>query len=145
MPLPIADLVNFGEVASANPKNNLFRCYLFRPRPLEQAWKFTERARTNVVERGNLLPKLFIPTRQYLCAAKSQFTNDFRKKSDLPDVAFDQEDLQARSNDFQRQTRKSGSRSYVGQPTVFDRNGLGRVHTLTKMTIKYLQRVTNRG
>src|SRR5882672_2270697 len=58
-PLPSADLLNFGEVASPNPKNNLFRCYLFRPRPIEKAWEFTERARTNVIEGGNLLPKLF--------------------------------------------------------------------------------------
>src|SRR6266576_3619857 len=37
LPLPMADFANLGEVASANPKNNLFRGYLFRPRPGQKA------------------------------------------------------------------------------------------------------------
>src|SRR6266478_1212114 len=102
MPLPTANLLNLREVASPNPQNNLFRCYLFRPGPLEKGGEFTERTRADVIERSDLLPKLSVASRQYLCALKSQFTNDFRKKCDFLDVGFDQKNLQFWPDDLQR-------------------------------------------
>jgi hypothetical protein len=145
MPLPGANLLNLGEVASPNPQNNLFRCYLFRPGPLEKSGEFTERARADVIERSDLLPKLFVAPRQHLCVLKSQFSNDFREKCDFLDVGFDQKNLQIRPDYLQRKAWKSAARTSVGEPTVFQGDGLGRVHTLAKMTIKYLQRVADGG
>src|SRR5437660_8544369 len=89
LPVPSIDFLDFGEIARPNPQNNLFRCYLFRPGPFEKSWEFAKRTRANIIERGYLLAKLFVPPRQNLRAIKSQFTNDFRKKSDLFDVRFD--------------------------------------------------------
>ena len=60
VPLPMADLANLREVASANPKNNLFRCYLFRPRPGKKGREFTERPRANIIEGSDLLDQLLV-------------------------------------------------------------------------------------
>src|SRR5207253_8117835 len=87
--------------------DNLFCCYLFRPGPLKKARKFAQSTRTDVLQRRYLLAKLFITSSKNLCALKSQFTNDFRKKCDLLDVRFDQKNLQTRPDDFQRQAWKT--------------------------------------
>ena len=107
LPLPMADFANLGEVASANPKNNLFRGYLFRPRPGQKGREFTERARANIIEGSDLLPQLLVSPHQNLCVSKSQFTNDFREKCDFLDVGFDQKQVQIRPEDLQGQARES--------------------------------------
>src|ERR1700682_3008378 len=145
MPLPTANLLNLREVARPNPQNNLFRCYLFRPGPLEKGGEFTERTRAHVIKRSDLLPKLFVAPREHLRVLKSQFTNDFREKCNFLDVGFDQKNLQIWPDNLQGQARESTARPSVGEPTVFQWDGLGRVHTLAKMTIEYLQRVADRG
>src|SRR6202022_4713344 len=142
-PVPSPDLLNLLKVPAANPKYNLFGCYLLRSRPLKKDWVFAQCTRANVIQGCDLLPKLFIAARQHLCALKSQFTNDFREKCDFSDVGFDQENLQARPHNLEWQPWKSASRANVGEPPVFQRYGLGGVLTLAKMTIKYLQRVAN--
>ena len=142
-PIPGLDPLNLLEISAANPKYNLFGCYLLRPRPRKENREFAQRARAYVIKWCDLLPQLFIAARQHLCAAKSQFTNDFREKCDFLDVGFDQENLQLRSHNLEGQPRKSASRANVGEPTVLQGYGLGGVHTLAKMTIKYLQRVAD--
>jgi len=144
-PIPSGDLLDFGQVASAGPKNNLFCCYLLRPRPFEEGGEFAERARAHIVKGGDLLPKLFVAPRQHLCVLKSQFSNDFREKCDFLDAGFNQKNLQIWPDNLQGEPWKAASRPYVGEPTVFHRYGHRRIHTLAKMTIKNLQGVTNRG
>src|SRR6266700_7725595 len=107
MPLPMADFANLGEVASSNPKDNLFRGYLFRPRPGKKGREFTERARANIIEGSDLLPQLLVSPHENLCVPKSQFTNDFREKCHFLEVAFDQQYVQIRLQDLQGQARES--------------------------------------
>src|SRR5712692_7701065 len=144
-PVPCGDFLDLGEVASPNPEDNLFCCYLLRTRPLEERREFTQRTGANIIQGSDFLPKLFVAPRQHLCALKSQFTNDFREKCNFSDVGFNQEYLQVRAKDLEGKTRESAPRTHVGEPTMFQRYGIGRIHTLAKMTIKYLQRVTNGG
>src|SRR4029077_15821983 len=94
VPFPMADLAYLGEVASANPKNYLFRRYLFRPRPGKKGREFTERPRTKIIEGSDFLAQLLVSPHENLCVPKSQFTNNFRKKCDFLDVGFDQEHMQ---------------------------------------------------
>src|SRR5260370_40097476 len=143
-PLPTAVLLDFWKVASANTENNLFNCYLFRPRPLEKGRKFAECPRAHEIEGSDLLPKLFIAPYEHLRVRKSQFTNDFREKCGLLEVGFDQKNAQAGADDFQRQAGKSAARANVGEPTILHRDSHSGVHALAEMTIKYLQRVANR-
>src|SRR5437016_6688147 len=143
LPVPSADFLDFVEIAGSNPQDNLFCCYLFRPGPLEKVGKFAQSTRTDVLQRRYLLAKLFITSSKNLCAVKSQFTNDFRQKCDLLNVRFDQKNLQTRPDNLQRQARKTAPRTHVGEPTLFQRKGVGSVHTLAKMPVKDLQRVAN--
>jgi hypothetical protein len=144
-PVPRPDLLDLWEIASPNPENNLFRCYLFRPCPIQKRRELTERARADIIERRDFLAKLFIAPRKNLYVSKSQFSSDFREKRDFLDVRFDDEDSQVWPDDLQGQTRKSGARSYVGEPTSFEGYSLGCIHAFTEMTIKYLQRVADGG
>src|SRR5258708_37458557 len=49
-----------------------------------------------------------------------------------------------RGGGLQGETRESAGRTGVGETTAFHRYGCGCIHTLTNMTIKYLQRVADR-
>src|SRR5437016_11262852 len=144
LPLPRIDALDFREIPGSNPQNNPFRRNLFRSSPLEKARKFAQSTRTDVLQRRYLLAKLFITSSKNLCALKSQFTNDFRKKCDLLDVRFDQKNLQTRPDDFQRQAWKTASRTHVGEPTLFKGNGLGGVHAFTKIPAQDHQGGANR-
>src|SRR4029077_4970681 len=118
---PSANLFDVAEVASPDPEDNLFRCYLLRTCPLEECWEFAERAGAHVVQGSYFLAKLFVASGQHLRARKSQFTNDFREKCHLLDVRFDEEDLQVGPQNLQGQTWESGTRTNVGEPTFVQR------------------------
>src|ERR1700674_1592942 len=143
-PLPSADLPNLREVARPDPEDNLFRCYLFRTSPLEKRGKLAQSTRTDVIQRGDLFPKFFITPHKYLGVRKSKSANNFRYKSGLFDVGFDQKDPQSGSDDFERQTRESSPRTHVGEPTILHRCRCRSVHAFAEVTIKYRQWIANR-
>src|SRR5216684_5720890 len=100
-PLPTLNLLKLRKVASANPKNNFFRCYLFRRSPIEKGWEFTERPRTDIIQRSHFLVQLFITPDENLGIFKSKLTNDFRQESCLLEVGFHQENSQIWSDNLQ--------------------------------------------
>ncbi len=121
-PLPRLYFLDFWQVPGPNPEDNLFRCNLFRVCPLEKGPKFPQRSRTDEIERRNFLAELFITANEDSSACKSKITNDFRKKGRLFDVGLDEENLQLRPDDFERQTGKTGPRTQVGEPTMLHRD-----------------------
>src|SRR5438552_3093059 len=90
MPIPCIDPLDLRQVTHSNPQNNVLRCNLFRTCPIKESRELAERSRTDIIEGSHLFPEFFISPRKHLCILKSQFTNDFRKKSDLLDVRLDQ-------------------------------------------------------
>src|SRR6266446_3592572 len=93
-PFPRLYFLDFWQVPSPNPEDNLFRCNLFRVCPLEKGSKFPQRSRTHEIERSNLFSQLLIAANEDPSACKSKITNDFRKKGCLFDVGLDEENLQ---------------------------------------------------
>src|SRR6266851_2780897 len=141
LPFPTTDLLDFRHVARANPQNNLFRSYLIRSSPVEKSRIFAECPRADVIQRCDFLVQLFIAPYEHLGVIKSKLTNNFCEKGGLFQIRFHQKDPQIWPDNLERQAWKAASRPYVGEPTSPLLYGLGRVHALAKMTIKYLQRV----
>jgi hypothetical protein len=90
--------------------------------PLEKGSKFPQCSRTDEIEGSNLFSQLLIAANEDPSACKSKVTNDFRKKGRLFDVGLDEENLQLGPDDFEWQTRKTGSRTHVGEPTMLHRD-----------------------
>jgi len=97
--------------------------------------EFSDCSRANDVERGNLFGKAFITAHNDANTLKSKFTNDFRQKSGLFKVGFDEIKVQFWPKNLHGEAWKAGSGTYVGQPTLFRGYHDGTEHGLTKMTI----------
>ena len=87
--------------------------------------------------------QLLVAPDKHLGIIKSKLTNNFREKSGFLQIGLHQKDPQVRPDYLEWQTRESASRTNVGEPTSLHWYGLGGIHTLAKMPIKYLQRVAN--
>src|SRR5258708_1345542 len=121
-PLPSLYFLDFWQVPGSNPEDDLLRCNLFRVRPLEKGCKFPQRSRTDEIERRNFLAQLLIAADQDASVSKSKITNDFRKKCRFLDIRFNEDNLQFRPDNLERQTGKTGSRTHVGEPTILYRH-----------------------
>src|SRR5882757_11577452 len=97
--------------------------------------EFSDCPRTNDVERGHFFGKAFITAHDDANALKSKFANNFRQKSGLFEVRFDEIKVQFWPKNLHGKARKAGSGTHVGQPTLFRRNHDGTEHRLTKMAI----------
>src|SRR2546421_834937 len=102
---------------------------------MKKRCEFSDCSRTNDIERGHFFGKAFITTYNDANALKSKFTNNFRQKSGLFEVGFDEIKVQFWPKNLHGKARKAGSGTHVGQPTVFRGNDQRTEHRLTKMTI----------
>lgn len=80
-PFPSEDLPEVWEVTRADPKDNSFRCNLFRVGPFQKGREFAEGARANIVKGGDFLAELLVAADKDLGVRKFKLTNDFRQES----------------------------------------------------------------
>src|SRR5882724_9023647 len=85
-PLPGLDFLNLWQIPGSDPEDNLFRCNLFRMRPLQKGREIPQSTGANEIERRNLFSQLLIAADEDPSACKSKITNDFRKKCRLLDI-----------------------------------------------------------
>ena len=97
--------------------------------------EFSDRPRTNNVERGHFFGKALITTHNDANALKSKFTNNFCQKSGFFEVGFDEIKVQFWPKNLHREARKAGSGTHVGQPTLLRRDHEGTEHGFAKMPI----------
>ena len=134
-PLPGADLFELREVPGTDPKDNVFGRSMFGAGPVEEGRELAEGARTDEVKGGHFFAELLIAAGDDLRVLKSQFSNDFREKSDLFDIRFDEKNAKIRTQNFEGKAGKTTARAYVGEPTRINGDRRPGVHAFTKMTI----------
>src|SRR6185437_9241559 len=128
-PVPFRGRPSFLQIAATNPQNNLFSCNTVRSSPRFKKSKFADRSRAHIVQRSYLFAEFLVPANKDTSVRKFNISKDFRQKCGLFHIGLDQEGLESWPIDFQRNPGKTRSRTYVGEPTVFQRNSGSGVHT----------------
>lgn len=128
-------LLDLLDVATTDPKDNLFSGNDLRGGPSEEGCEVAKGAGTNEVQRGDLFAKFFVATDEDFGVRKFNISQDFRKKRGFFHVGFDEENLKVGSNNFEGNTGEAGAGAYVGEPTIFHRDGHGGEHAFAEMTI----------
>src|SRR5215475_1438553 len=118
VPTPCVDLAHCVRVLRTNPESHLFRRNYGRMGPFEEWRELSHGAGTGKIKRSDLFGQLLIAAHKNANARKSKLSNDFSEECGLFHIRFDEKKIHLRSSDFHRNTRKTASGTYVGQPTL---------------------------
>src|SRR5215471_21266631 len=103
--------------------------------PFEEWRELAHSARTSKIERSDLFGQLLVAAHMDANTRKSKLSNDFGEECGLFHVRFHKKKIHLRFSDFHRNTRKTASGAYVGQPTLPYRQYGGAKSGFANMTI----------
>ena len=87
-------------------------------RERQKCSKAADRARRDKISEPRLKIEFFVATISNSDAIQAERPKDFRKEGALLLIRFNQNDLQVRPEDFERQSGESSAGSEVGEPTI---------------------------